>query len=348
MKSTKPRYPISYSAMQKYLRCPASYDYHYNQRIRPKYIGSSLILGIAVDNAVNLILQKFPKSVQSENIEKVLIEGIMREPLGNVEPSKKDWDIDLYNLVNEKRKTNLLKLWNLGDVSLDEFVLGLLDKQKLKKSEAIILDALCRECLIVKAKFMIEAYQRDILPKIKNVISTQERLKNGIIDAEIEYVDGVTRITDNKTSTGLYAEDQTEFSMQLTMYSKAKKNENVAYLIMNKSLIKEKIKTCKACGAVNKSTHQTCPEVKEIEGKKVRCHGEFNIEVKIKAETQTVFGKVTKRMRRVAAETVKHVKKAIKACIFPCNFDQCNNQFGKPCDYRDLKWKGSMKGLKKV
>lgn len=356
MKSTKPKYPVSYSAMQKYLRCPASYDYHYNQRIRPKDTPSSLVFGIALDNAVNLLLDTHPKEVSDDKLRKLIHVEMFNNKLGSMKPSRKDYDSDLIAIMDKDDQQFLFKKVDAikGEIkSFDDaisFFFDLQDDDKLKLSQKVVLDTVCRYCLIQKAFFLVKAYQRDVLPKIKKVISSQERLKNGVIDAEIQFIDNVTRIVDNKTSTGLYADDQIDFSMQLTMYARAKKVEDVAYIIMNKTLVKDRIKTCKKCGVINKSTHQSCNEMIDMkDGKKPqRCHGEFDIVINIKGETQVIFGKITKKMKRVAAETVKSVKKAIKACIFPCNFDQCNNQFGKACDYRDLKWKGSMKGLKKL
>lgn len=355
MRSTRPKYPVSYSAMQKYLRCPASYDYHYNQRIRPKFTSSSLVFGIALDKAVNLLLETHPKEVSDDKLKKSIHEDLFRDEWGTVKPSTKDWDPDLFELVDKTRKNRVIGNAQGLDMLNDEYSVNslmttLFEKEEPDKFGLAVLDSFCRECLNIKAFFLVKAYQRDVLPKIKKVISSQERLKNGVIDAEIQFIDNVTRIVDNKTSTGLYADDQIDFSMQLTMYARAKKVEDVAYIIMNKNLVKDRIKTCKKCGVINKSTHQSCNEMIDMkDGKKPqRCHGEFDIVINIKGETQVIFGKITKKMKRVAAETVKSVKKAIKACIFPCNFDQCNNQFGKACDYRDLKWKGSMKGLKKL
>ena len=68
---------ISHTGVEKYIKCPASFNLHYNEKIRPLRVGSALHFGIAIDEAVNVIMLKKKKKLTKEEKEEVKKDPIM-------------------------------------------------------------------------------------------------------------------------------------------------------------------------------------------------------------------------------------------------------------------------------
>jgi hypothetical protein len=115
-------------------------------------------------------------------------------------------------------------------------------------------------------------------------------------------------ILDHKTASKRYPEDECEYSLELALYAKEEGINQVGYVVFDKEMRKRQPR----------------------------------------ARIQVIFGEITPRAIEVASEVQEQVQRAVDAKIFPCNFSQCNKQFGKPCEYKNLKWKGDMTGLIKL
>lgn len=337
---------LSKSACEKWMACPASYDYYYNKGIRPIKIGSALMFGSGIDAALNELLMP-TTGINHVDVPMEAYRGtVAGYKLGKVLPGKYDFDSDL---LNETHHTQLLvKLEDVGYKGDD--VIGLYSTlfsrhqagEELSENQYKAIDLIIRAVFEVKAKLMLQAYEEKVLPFIKKVHSVQERAGPGVLDAVVDWEDIGTVILDNKTASRSYPENAVEYSVQLAMYAAEKKIYKVAYVVLGKQLKKNRIKTCSVCE--NDGTgkrHKTCDALVDTK----RCDGEWNETILPEVEIQILHGEVTPEMVNVADELQESVGRAVEAKIFPCNVAQCNSQFGKQCEYKNLKWKNDMTGL---
>lgn len=297
----EPRKKLSKSACEKYMQCPASFNYHYNEKIRPIRTDSPLVFGSGIDSALNAILLN-----EGDPLEEYR-KAIATTEIGMMVPRKDDLEEDL--LLEDMREQLLIQLRQYGYQGDD--VLGLAaalfqrmkDKEPLSENQYKALDTICRASLEQKAILMFEAYEREIMPFIDKVHEVQSLAGPGVVDAVVDWRDVGTIILDNKTAKKWYPDNAVEYSHQLAMYAEEKGIRQVAFVVLGKKLVRNKVKT------------------------------------------QVILGEVTDEMIKVSSELQREVQRAVDAKIFPCNVTQCNNQYGKPCTYRDLKWKGDMSGL---
>jgi hypothetical protein len=329
---------LSKSACEKWLQCPFSYDAYYNQRLEPARIGSSLVFGNGVDKAIGAVLTK--KSWREEyqkEFDKI--------PLGEMIVHPSDYDPEL---LSDDTKAKLLEqvvaLGYPGD-DVDNLVSTLIDKvEPLSENQNKCLDLLARESLKVKAELFIIAHQKHVMPYIEEVFNVQKAAGPGYLDATLRWAKRGKVIADYKTSGKRYPTNAVEYSAQLAMYAAEEKITDVVYIVFIKSIKKNRQKICSVCGHNGTGkTHKTCDAKKD----KTRCDGAWTETIEPEAEVQIIHGEITPRAMEVAAELQSEIARAVEAKIFPCNVQQCNSQFGKPCVYRDLKWKGDMTGLKK-
>lgn len=331
----------SKSALEKFLRCGFAFDQHYNKKVRPILTGSALVMGIAIDTALNFLL------VNQKITLKELIEYINQELAKyenhKIQVSRYDYDKDL--IQDEDRKLILAYAkdrgykGSLGEV--DGLWNDLLNKEELKQKHLEVLGYMFKLSTIRKSEIILEEYRKQVLPKIKKVLSVQERVGPGVLDLFCEWEDNKKYVCDNKTTSSEYEDNAADYSVQLTDYAIRKKTSNIMFIVIPKKIDKDFTKTCKKCKHVANSSHATCNN--EIDGK--RCHGEWNIKKKFGIQIQFVKSKVTKLMKQRTLEIRESLKKTIEAGNFCCNFANCNNIFGKPCEYRELYWKNSMEGL---
>jgi RecB family exonuclease len=106
--------------------------------------------------------------------------------------------------------------------------------------------------LYYKGTILIEAYRKQVFPKIKKVLAVQEpvSLKNsegdeitGFLDIIVEWEDGKVYLLDHKTSSAKYAEDSAQKSPQLALYHYIAKDkykiDGVGYIVLPKKLRKK-------------------------------------------------------------------------------------------------------------
>lgn len=221
---------ISNTALDKYESCPRSYKYRYIDKLVSKTKSSALCFGIAIDAGINFLLEN-PNNLQ-----------------GAIFRFDRSWckqNDNHYKKVRLKNAEFLTFSKNDSDESL------LTEKDKLD-GKYIPWKSLRR-----KGHILLKAYQEQILPKIKKVISTQKTVKLvnnetndeiiGIVDMIVELFDGKIALLDNKTSSIKYQEDSVKNSAQLAMYKwiiEETENLNIdalGYLVLNKKLLKNNV-----------------------------------------------------------------------------------------------------------
>jgi len=220
-----------------------------------------------------------------------------------------------------------------------------------------------------KAPYFIKAYVENLLPYIEKVVSVQDILSTkdgdgneltGIADMVLQLKPGTyggvevkaeeNIISDNKTSSKLYAKDTVELSSQLSKYKHIlnERGMNItkgAYFVIVKELKQIKNKTCKSCGYQTISTAKTCDQ----KVNKKRCGGEWSTEISFEAQTQIVVDEISLETEIKAMEQVDFVVEQIKAENFEPDITKCDWQFGSPCSYRSFCHNGGdMTGLLKV
>lgn len=331
------KFGLTKSKMEKYLRCPFSYDCHYNKKIRPRKLGSALMFGVGLDEAFNSLLLK-----DGRNPNEVYEASTKNYKVGSIDYGKYDYDKYLLNYEEKDKALEYCKTLGYKGEDVDELWDELYDKEKLNPKHEKAMDYLARLSLSKKAEIMIKAYKEQVLPRIKKVHAVQKTSETGIVDlvADIDKI-GNTYVIDNKTSSQEYEDNEADYSVQLTLYAIEEKINKVMFIVIPKKIDKDFTKICKKCGHKATGSHKTCD--KEVKGE--RCHGEWKTTMKVNVQIQFVEAEVTETMKKRSLEIKDQVGKAIEAKHFPCNFANCSNQFGRPCEYRELYWKGDLTGL---
>lgn len=338
---------LSHSGQSKYITCAEMYRLHYIERLRSKSTSSALVFGAAMDNALNyMLLNKDIELCLNNTLIEFMVHWKLQENNSNIDFFKSDFDNDLVNEI-----LNIEKSFHITHDNINYHIWLSLAK---------------------KAELLLIAYYNNILPEIKEVIEVQKKVElldddgnnfNGIVDAIVRLQDGRVVVMDNKTSSPVYKQDSVAKSEQLAMYQEIlniynedpanpwkHKIEACAYAVMSKKLNKTAVKTCKSCGHVTESSHNTCNNTHEVEGTKgkfinARCNGEWSEVTKITAKTQFIVGTISDEFIELVLENATLVKSKIEDGIFPRNYDSCNFIFGKPCIYRGLCHNGDDTGL---
>lgn len=313
------------------MQCPFSYDAYYNKGIQPCKTSSALAFGKSIDSALNAIL------LGSNNPLSEYDKTMSEYQLGTIEPHKNDYDNEL--LVSEDKKELLKLLFDYGYTEEQiELIRTAVNKSDFSNPDlAVGVDIVIRRSLRAKAILFFEAYREQVLPYIEKVYSVQKPSGAGYLDAHVKWKGLGNVIIDHKTASKRYPNNAVEYSAQLTMYAANENVNKAVFVVFSKEINKNRIKFCSNsnCKHICDSRHRTCP----------KCGSEWINTINSKCDIQIVHGEITERMKEVAKELQTEVKRAVEMKIFPCNINICNNQYGKPCAYRDLKWKNSMEGL---
>lgn len=347
---------ISNSATNKYLTCAKSYELHYKQRIRPNWTSSALLFGDAIDKGLNALLLKtgnpfdvFLKGWTNGLINKIPVYLPTSEKLLY---AVKDYNPDLLTKEDNEDVDNRIKEGTIQ--SFDHKELAAKKAKNLSLEEKKFFNYINWLCMKNKARYMLEGYEKEVLPRIKKVHAIQKEIKsdngagdslNGFIDLIADIDDHGTVILDHKTSAMHYEPDQAAKSSQLALYLNMEgANYNtrlVGFIVMKKQLAMNRTKVCKSCGHVGEGSHKTCNNT--INGK--RCGGEWSETVSPKAEFQVIINEMPTHFEEMTMNNIDDVASAIKQEVFPRNLSACDLQFGSPCIYRNLCHNGSMHGL---
>jgi ATP-dependent helicase/DNAse subunit B len=230
---------LSPTSKNMYLNCAMSYHIHYNLKLRKKITGSALIFGSAIDSGLNHLLltknlteakENFLQTMSNPEINGVKVNG---SSTNLIKFSKSDLDESLLN-----------KPTTQSDVV--STLIEDLSPKAVSSNEAW-------QSLIVKGTMMLEAYNKEVMPLIQEVLSVQERIEipngkgdfiTGVIDFVARLDDGKVYICDNKTTSVAYKPDVLDKeAQQLATYWEAVSEkygaEGVAYVVIDKSIRKK-------------------------------------------------------------------------------------------------------------
>lgn len=353
---------LSHSAASMLSTCGKKYKYHYIDRLRDKNSSGALLFGSAIDIALNDLLE-----YKSLNKAKSIFNNSWRYGrIGSEKEtsdltkserlvySKSDFDVELLNkedlLVLDKQDNALKKIEHVFNLKEKHGIENLTSEQRQFYNHANWL------VLRHKGEWMLEAYAKEILPKIKKVLTIQKpiELDNGkgdkivgFIDLAVTWEDGKNYILDNKTSSIDYEEDSGSTSQQLILYYHAQKEEynlsGVGFIVMKKHVLKNKVKICSKCENDGSGrTHKTC----ERELNKVRCNGEWKISLNPKIKIDIILNSVDPQAEELVMENFDTLNEKLNSGIFEANLQACKNPF--PCQYYNLCWKGKKDNLIKV
>lgn len=357
---------LSHSAVSKFQHCPKSYNFHYNKKIRTSVSKAALCFGTALDRSTGELLKGESLKKAKDNFDynwrfqDVNGTRVYLPTHAELVYAKSDFDKDLLN------EEDCLKIERTK-----EAILSLVSKREekgfesLSKEEKIITNQAFWFCLQKKGHYMLEAFKKKVMPRLTNVLSTQESIsiKNDDGDEVIGYIDLVSEvkgydspvILDIKTSAMRYDEDDAViFSPQLSLYMHAvgeKYNTRLAgFIVLNKQLLKNKVKTCKVCKYVAESgsRHKTCSN--EIPGghgqpPTIRCNSEWDEVIDPEVYVQFLVEEIPLATEELVLNNISDINTAISTGNYTANLSSCLNSFGSKCEFLNLCYYGKMDGL---
>lgn len=352
--------------------CPKMWYYQYVEGWSSDTEGSSLYFGTAIDRAVSDMLENNPNWLQKfyDSWEFQAKNGQIVRIMDNdsITYSHKDFDGDLL----EPQDTATLDKWakelNLIGATATPTRQELIDlfKQcsKAKSSPYIKMTdeqfKYFNRCswlsLKRKGKLLLNAFDQQIRPKIKKVLSTQKRCEikdESTGDAIIGYIDLVLElegydkpiIFDLKTASMAYDQFQLDVSPQLTLYAAMEaRNYNtdlVGYLVLPKNIQKDSVFHCNSCGFKKATGHRTCNN--PINGN--RCGGGW-VETKIPVpQVQVMIQKKSQEQINDLLGDIGNLILAMKNHIVYKNTNRCQDHFGGNCPFINLCHKNDSTGL---
>ncbi|MFZ4411478.1 MAG: PD-(D/E)XK nuclease family protein [Bacteroidales bacterium] len=204
---------LSHSSKETFNQCGLKWKLHYINKYRSRRTSSALLFGVSCDEALNTLLL----TGNYAECEMVFTELWLQHQHSTL--------IDFYPSDTDASLLTLPTIMAIEAITDDS-----------KRAHALAWNT-----LLVKGVTMLRAYHTDIYPRIKKVISVQEKISlvgvcengdettssiTGIIDAivEMELDDGTieTVILDNKTSSVPYPKNAISTKEQTALYSIAK------------------------------------------------------------------------------------------------------------------------------
>lgn len=341
----------SISSTQTYLECPQKYKLQYIDRIRPVVQPSYFAFGSAVDKGLNALLTETGSPIEAAESEfrRMIVEPTEFFPI--------DYDGELLDAPTRDALLEKCRVLGYSGEDVDSLVSALFDKGYINLSDAqkSALTLCCMASLQAKAALMFDAYRRQVLPLIRSVDAVQREIKwkdsdgnefIAILDAVVTLADGTTLVADNKTASRPYDKDAVKVSPQLAIYSKELNSQKAAFFVMEKTIRKNRIKTCSVCGNVSKGRHKTC----EVETAGTRCGGEWTETIQPEVNIQILVDHVSPAEQTITQQAMTGVANAVKVGCFPHNFKSCRVMYGKKeskCPYYEFCRNGSTSGLEK-
>jgi hypothetical protein len=348
---------LSHSAASRYRKCGKSYELHYIKKLRPTYTSSALLFGDGLDKAYNELLQP-----TGQDAYELFLKGwtnglINKNPVylptsEKIVYAAKDFDINLLTKDDYQEIDKRVKEGSLGNFTVEEV---LAEKQstgfdKLTVEYKRFFNFLNWLVMKNKAKYMIDGYREEILPRIKKVHAVQKPINadngnggtlSGFIDLIADIDDHGPVVLDNKTSAREYEWDSARNSPQLGLYLHMEgpvyNTRKVGFIVTLKNL--ERTKVCSTCGHKGKGSHKTCDNV--INDK--RCGGEWTNSYK--AAFQVIVNEMDVQFEEMSVEAIDDVAKGVAAQVFVRNTESCFDWYGNPCPYVNFCHKGNKKGL---
>lgn len=315
--------PLSFSAYKKYHDCPKMYKFHYIDEDRQGKMTSALSVGTIVDSAVEHILLGKDLCVQS------LIDAAKSEDLFFY-----DYDFDA-DLVDMDAAEEVARRCGWKGDDFGKAIKGMLAEQEnLSKNQTKVLRHVVWESLGVKIFAMIDSFNKWIKPQIKEVHEIQHYLNDGTMHGYLDFtctlVDGRKVLIDLKTAKSGYDSDAVKRSPQLSLYAAMHDYEYAGFIVLSKTLSKNKVKTCKPCGTeIRGGNTRNCP----------KCKNKMSVEMSPTSFSQLLVDKVPDWNKELTKEAMRETIEAIDKGVFPRNLNTCYWMYGRECAYIKKCWK---------
>lgn len=341
---------ISHSGRGKYDHCPMMYRLHYVDKIRPAGTTSALLFGSAIDKACELYIKErhgfreretFKQAWKEQEINGTLTE---LQCCTEIEYSSADFDADV---LIESDNEYIIKDTIYKSVS--DLVKAGQDKERIAYANWI--------SLYRKGNMLVKAFCNWVDENVEEVLGTQVpiELEDGDGNQVTGFADFVIKVygydkpilVDLKTTARYYQKGSVKESEQLALYyfylkqTKFPDMERAAFLVLSKNIKKNKVKTCKSCGAVTNSTHKTCNAT--VNGK--RCNGEFDVVMNPEATVQYIHDEIDQTFIDETIDKFNVTVVNIEAGNFEKNLEGCNAYYGRECPYKKYCQSGCMDGL---
>lgn len=315
--------PLSISGYKRYMTCPKMYEYYDIKKDRPSQNSSPLIIGTIVDQ---VIMGKY------ENKD-INFRNLITDYQNKVIKFKSD-DLDLDLLDLDIISTEAKKLgWKGDDIgsALKDMVKS---QEELSNNQYKILSLACWQCIDVKIDCMLKSFEKWIAPKLKRVFDVQQHLDDGkthgYLDFMAETTDGKIVLFDLKTSKMAYDVDSVLNSPQLSLYAAMKDVEYAGYIVLIKTLNKNKQKKCNSCDYETVGgNRKKCPE----------CGATLQVKMNPTSYAQFIVSKVPKTNKELTTKAMYDTIYNIDVGAFPRNLNTCNWVYGEKCPYYNKCWK---------
>ncbi len=364
----------SHSKNSMYISCPKAWDMAYNEKWESPQEGASLAFGSAIDAAVTDMLQNKPDWLITfyDRWNKSYAFGQSTQIFDNPDImfAHKDFDV----VVLEDKDIATCEIWaqQLGlltpGVTLNRNDLASMHSTISKKKknpyatptadEMKFFSRLSWLSMKRKGKILLEAFNTQFIPKVKKVLSTQQRATiadPNTGDSIIGYVDMILEIEgyskpiifDLKTAGQPYKQEDIDLTQQLTLYSAMKGQEYntdlVGYVVLCKNIPKKYVSTCKNCGNVKTGKHKTCESL--VAGK--RCGGVWDETVTPAPEVQVLVQKKSPAQVNDLLLDIGNIVSAMKNKIVYKNVSKCTNWYGGLCPFYNACHNNDYSGLRK-
>lgn len=363
---------LSHSAAEKYKTCPAQYKLHYIDKIRSEKIGSPLIFGGAMDEALNVLLSTKmdnPPENATDDLDRLKqgFEYHFAHQMINdefldirtthyIEYYKSDFDPDILTDVELKSLRDFIK--NAGyvldpnetdptvpnepdPIDLYNTIRGIIDREVQPNSTDLSYhNYACWLSLKRKGHLMLETYIDEIMPKIKRVVSIQKEvnLPNEDGDELIGYVDFEAEL---EGYDGVITVDNKTSSRNYKTADINDKGQLLIYDEFTENGLGGYVVLIKKVAYHKEKTCVECGEMTTrsvkscaaiIDGK--RCGGELTLKKIPYIKHQILVDEIDEDKKELHFEELCGILESIEAEEFSQNRDACI-QFGKPCPYYD-------------
>ena len=346
---------ISYSRAETWKECPYKDWLKYDQHVRPLEEGASLFFGGCIDNALGFLLnckKEGKEDIGLTSFKELFLVDKDRGWNNAFDSSKHrysraDYDDDVLWLADDKA---LLKKWE-EELKVKTFDVLKDEKQKKYKvfsgNKLTFFNRICWLSLKRKGQLMLDAFAKEILPKIKKVIAVQHAIvgeigdiaeAKGYIDLICEY-EGYDKpiIFDIKTSGMVYEDDSIHFSHQLQTYLAVVgpdlETDFAGYIVLLKFMKKKEV--CSSCGGIKTTRHRTCNAETATKG---RCNGKWSTIPE--GHTQVQVKEISKEVQAEALQGLANIAVTINNGLIWKDLGSCKGKYGLCdmfflCHYKD-------------
>lgn len=355
---------LSHSGRGKYDHCPRMYFNHYIDKVRPIGTTSALLFGSAVDVAAeHYLLNKdveLCNKLFSDTWERQEINGIITDLkyCTEIQFHANDLDFELFTESDHK-----LLLEDTIFETVSDLIEANTNQEKRTLANWI--------SLYRKGQILISAFIEWVDDNVEEVLEAQcliemEDENGNEITGKADFVIkmkgyDIPILVDLKTAARYYHRDSVKTSEQLSLYyfflkrTEYPEMKRAAYLVLQKQIRKNRVKTCQKCRAVTTGKEKLCSA--ETEGEIVtkgknkgkpkieRCNGEFDVVISPEATIQFIHDEIPEFFIDQTIEKFSIVISKIEAKVFDKNLEGCHSYYGRNCPYLQFCETGCMTGL---